>query len=155
MLRSKNWRETTFGARIEPESTWGNYQDAAHRERCVMAAEFQAWIVKTKFDIEKRLYSIERELRELAPFAQAGIDNAASPQQIPMCVLQFADYSLKNIECQRMLHLLNMFFGRAAASNCEWAVQYEENERAEFCELWDWFIEDRNEAEEDSQKAGA
>jgi hypothetical protein len=121
----------------------GIWQDAQH-EKAVMVAEFHAWLVKTRIETEKDLLNNERQLRETAPFAQAGLDDAETPQSVPIVVIEFAIKALREMELKRKLALLNVYYRQASYSECSESLTIEEGNEAEINELWTWFSEERN-----------
>lgn len=132
-----------FGKPHPERGSWENAWQHAASERAVMVAEFHAWLVKTRIETEKELLNDERRQRELAPFAQAGLDLADTPQELPMVVVEFAHCSLKVLDFKRRLNLLNVYYRQAVQEENDTGLTVEEGNEAEINELWEWFVKER------------
>ncbi len=135
--RNKAPRAPQATPQATPPRAWN---DTAN-ERAVMVAEFHAWLIKTRIDTEKNLMNCERYMHSIAPFAQAGLDGAATPDEVPMVVLEFADHALRVLDARRKLDLLNVYYRQAAYAENTESLTIEEGNEAEVNELWNWFTE--------------
>jgi hypothetical protein len=122
--------------------------EGADSERAVMLVEFHAWLVKTRVKTEQSLLNAESQQRELAPFAQAGLDTADTPADVPLVVLEFASRALDVMRLRRRLDLLNVYYQQAFVPQCGTALLIERGNEAEVNALWEWFIEERDGAYE-------
>jgi hypothetical protein len=136
-----------FAAPAAPKmSTWENAWEVAEGERSVMVAEFHAWLVKTRVETERLFINADASQREIAPFAQAGLDLAATPADVPLCVLDFAARTLAAMELRRKLDLLNVYYRQALGGSP--ILVMEKGNEAEVNQLWSMFIEERDGAYE-------
>jgi hypothetical protein len=118
-----------------------------------MMDEFHAWVVATRQKIEERLLTVEHHIASIEPFARAGMHSAASPADVPLCVLEFADTALRQLEYRRSMEMLNVYYKQGG----HWGAGQEHltvegHDSAAINALWDWFMEDQ---EEIAQKAQA
>ena len=134
-----------FGDAYPEASTWETWREHAESEQAVMVSEFHHWIVKTKAATEQRLLTADNQRRAKAPIARAGMEKAATPREVPMCVLQFTLLALEVLELERKIKLLNVYYRQAANEESDTELIIEEGNEAEVNELWNWFIECRNE----------
>ena len=133
-----------FGKLSGDKNTWDKWAHHAESERAVMTAEFHAWLVKTRIETEAQLFNSKQHQRGIAPFAQAGLDEAGAPADLPLCVIEFAMITLEVMELRRKLDLLNVYYSQAANDRYESSLQVEKGNEAEVNILWDWFIQERN-----------
>lgn len=138
-------KDPPFGKRHASRASWDNWADRAEAERFVMVAEFKIWAIKTKLQTEEELIRAQVAMRAGEPFARAGIDKAETPQDVPLCVIEFAMNTLNMLERQRKLDLCNLYFEAQASMGDEYSIQAERSEEAEIKALWDLFIEEREE----------
>jgi len=137
-----------FGAQVGNKGDWETAWSNSDKERLVMVAEFHAWLIKTRVKTETRLYEQTNHLKGIAPFAQAGIDLAATPADVPLVVIEFATAALDVMETERQLNLLNVYYGQAASEQSQSKLRVEPGNEAEVNALWDWFIKERGETAE-------
>jgi hypothetical protein len=124
---------------------WENASMNAVSERAVMVAEFHAWLVKTRIATERYALLNEANIREIGPFAQAGLANASTPRDVPFVVMEFAQQALNAMEFKRKLDLLNVYYRQASFAENTERLTIEPGNEAEVNQLWDWFIEERSE----------
>lgn len=140
---SKNHFDKTEAA--ASASTWAGARQAAVSERAIMVAQFHAWLVKTRIETEKNLLNTERFQNDLAPFARAALDKAATPADVSLVVSEFAVEVLCVMDLKRKLALLNVYYRQAAFAENTESLTIEAGNEAEVNELWTWFIEESNE----------
>jgi hypothetical protein len=150
-------REKGAFGKPTPESltTWNRWQYAAEGERCVMVKEFHAWLVQARHETEKKLFHMEREMEGAAPFAQAGMNAAETPADLPLVVIEFAGHALEVMELKRKMALLDTYYEIAAYEICESHFEIRRGEEANFNALWALFLEDREETQTDALKLAA
>jgi hypothetical protein len=145
--RANRYKESgrPFGQPNAARSTWETWPNDADSERAVMCAEFHVWLVKTRIATERDLLSDEAHLKSIAPFASAGLEGAATPQDVPLCVLEFASSALQVMELKRKLDLCNVYYSQAVSDNPESYLNIEPGNEAEVNDLWAAFIKERGE----------
>ncbi len=76
-------------------------------------------------------------------------DSAPTPADVPMCVYEFAQHAVQYINLQRKFDLLNVYYEMAARGYDESGLQVHQGLGAAVADLWDWFIQERQESEAD------
>ncbi len=143
----EQWNKGKFG---QPAGVpnWETFADDAEMERGVMVAEFHVWLIKTRYEVERHLMASEAHQRSIAPFADAGLEAAKTPRDIPVVVLEFASTALAVMKLKRKLDLCNVYYAQAASDQAETHLNIEPGNEGEVNELWRLFIKERD-AEKD------
>ncbi len=134
-----------FGKPVAVKSTWDTWADHSETERTVMVAEFHCWLLQKRTETERSLMQSKAHQRAIAPFADAGLKQAETPQDVPMCVLEFAHTALEVMDLKRQLALLNVYYDEAAHDVHENRLGLDARNEAAVTALWDWFIGERDE----------
>jgi len=128
-----------------PKDTWEDFGSRAESERTAMAAEFFAWAMKKRSKLEERLFHNERHMTECAPFARAGMNNAETPAEVPLAVLEFASTALDVLDYQRELEKLNAYYRHSVSQGIETTLAMGSGKDNDLHHLWEQFLEEREE----------
>jgi hypothetical protein len=142
--------------KADNKSSWEKWGENAESERIAMMGEFHVWAVAARQKIEARIITAEHHSAAVEPFARAGMHSAATPADVPLCVLEFADTALRLMEYRRQMEMLNAYYKQGA----HWGAGQEHltvegHNSAAINALWDWFLEDQEEKSEQAQAKAA
>ena len=140
------WNKGKFAQPVGGQS-WETFADDAETERGVMVADFHVWVIAARHETEAQLMSAQSFQRSIAPMAQAAIEAAATPRDVPVVVVEFAQSTLDVMQLAQRLALFNAYYSRAVSDCSEAHLDFDAG-ALEVAALWKMFLEARDEKAE-------
>ena len=89
-----------------------------------------------RVELKRQHLRVDNWCRSIAAFAQAGVNKAATPRDVPMCVLNFAYSSFGVWQLGRKPNLFNVYHRQTAKEESDTEFIIEEGNEAGVSELW-------------------